>query len=265
MGKEVRYVSSHAWRPLLVFVAIVALLLTVRHFYVPNDFGVHERGYTYGWYRGLSVGDWKWLPIKYQGRESCAECHRKQVVSIRDMPHASIQCENCHGPALDHPSDPAKLTIDTTRELCLRCHASLPYPSSARGGLRSIDPATHNPGQPCVECHSPHQPTLDHLLSPDAGQVHVNATCRPCHQDQVEEIVGMPHEIIYCERCHGPVGNHPSDPPKLAIRETREACLKCHDSKTRHNLGRTCVTCHDPHKSSLQFLRFAPSASEAPE
>jgi predicted CXXCH cytochrome family protein len=257
-------VSSHVWRPLLVVVLIVGVLVVARELYVPNDFGVHARGYTYGWYRERSVLDWKWAEIKYQGSESCRECHQKQVDVIRDMPHASIQCENCHGPALDHPDDPAKLTIDTTRELCLRCHTRLPYPSSARGGLRGIDPAAHNPGRPCVECHLPHQPTLD-LRSTESDAPRMNATCRPCHQDQVEEIVGMPHEIIYCERCHGPARDHPSDPPKLAIRDTRQACLKCHVSKTRHNLGRTCVTCHDPHKSSLQFLRFEPSPSEAPQ
>jgi predicted CXXCH cytochrome family protein len=254
--------SSHALRPLVVALALVALLVVVQRLYVPGDFGVQARGYTYGWYRERSVADWKWAAIKYQGRDFCAECHRDEAGGIRDMPHASIECENCHGPALGHPDDPARLAVDTRRELCLRCHARLPYPSSARGGLRSIDPATHNPDRPCVECHLPHQPTLQNLRSPEPGRRQLNATCRPCHQNQVDEVVGMPHEIIYCERCHGPAGNHPSDPPRLVIDETRKACLKCHVGKTRHNFGRTCVTCHDPHKSSLLFLRFEPSSGE---
>ena len=255
--------SGHVWRPLLVVLVLVAVLIVVRQIYVPDDFGVHARGYTYGWYRSGSVIDWRWMPLQYQGKESCAECHQKQVAQIRDMPHASIQCENCHGPALDHPSDPPKLVIDTSRGLCLRCHARLPYPSSARGGLRGIDPATHHQGRECVECHPPHHPILDDVRAAGSAQGDLNASCRPCHQKQVDDIVGMPHQIIYCERCHGPKGDHPTDPPKLAIERTRSLCLTCHDDKTRHNAGRPCVTCHDPHKSSLQFLQFLPSSGEA--
>ena len=61
--------SSHVWRPLLVVVALVAVLLVVRQIYVPDDFGIHQNGYSYGWYRQASIGDWKWLPVKYQGRD----------------------------------------------------------------------------------------------------------------------------------------------------------------------------------------------------
>ncbi len=68
-----------------------------------------------------------------------------------------IECENCHGPALEHPSDPQKLTIDRSRELCLRCHTYLPYPTSKRAEMKGIDPDQHNPGGECVGCHNPHQ------------------------------------------------------------------------------------------------------------
>ena len=250
--------SSHVWRPLLVVVALVAVLLVVRQIYVPDDFGVHANGYSYGWYRQASIGDWKWLPIKYQGSKSCEPCHPKQVRQRDGTPHVAIQCENCHGPATDHPDDPAKLPIDRTRALCLRCHVKLQYPSSARGGLRGIDPSSHHPGQQCVACHPPHKPTLTGLQTPQPHQRHGNEYCRPCHQDQVDAFVGMPHQIVYCETCHGYAGNHPTDPAKLKIDETRALCLGCHTDKRRHNVDHTCVTCHDPHKASLQFLRFQP-------
>ena len=250
--------SRHVWRPLLVVLALVALLFVFRYFYVPDDFGVHEPGFTYGWYREQNIFDWQGVAIKYQGRESCKPCHQKQVDAISGMPHAIIQCENCHGPAMDHPSDSAKLSIDRTRELCLRCHAKLAYPSSARGGLRGIDPATHHPDRACVECHDPHHPALTNLQSPTSTGRHGNDFCRSCHQLQVDTVKGQPHEIVYCESCHGPARNHPSSPAKLSIDKTRNLCLKCHVDKWRHNLGRECVTCHDPHKSSLQFLQFLP-------
>lgn len=237
---------------------LIGLLLLVRQLYVPSDFGVHEAGYTYGWYREKNVGDWKRAEVKYQGKETCFRCHAKQAESISFMPHAVIQCENCHGPALDHPTDPQKLPIDPTRELCLRCHAKLPYPSTARGELRGIDPEAHNPGRPCVDCHSPHEPRLENLPSrPDVGR-RESEYCRSCHREQVDLVAGTPHDIVYCESCHGPAKNHPSDPEKLSINTTRALCLKCHVDKTRHNLGHACVTCHDPHDSDLQNLQFLP-------
>ncbi len=252
--------KNHALRPLLVVIVIVLAVFVVRHYYVPSDFGVHSNGYMYGWYRGRDTWDWKLVTVKYQGKQTCTPCHRAQVDVISGTPHAIIQCENCHGPAQDHPSDPAKLTVDRSRALCLRCHTKLAYPSSARGGLRGIDPATHHPGVACVVCHDPHHPNLTSRQAPKSALPHGNEYCRSCHQAVVDSVVGMPHAIIYCEDCHGPAGNHPTDPAELRIDKTRGLCLRCHVDKTRHNPGRECVTCHDPHKSSLQFLQFLPSA-----
>jgi predicted CXXCH cytochrome family protein len=258
MYRERAPVSGHVWRPVLVVVAVVVLLLVVREAYVPSDFGVHEGGYTYGWYRERSIGDWKWATVKYQGKDSCAPCHDMQVSHVSGTPHAGIQCENCHGPAEDHPSDPKTLPTDRSRELCLRCHAKLPYPSSARGGLRGVDPEAHHPEQTCVECHLPHEPTLTDVQSKTSSGRHGNQYCRPCHQANVDAIKGMPHEVIFCESCHGKARNHPTDPPKLEIDRTRDLCVNCHVDEWDHNVGRACVTCHDPHKSSLQFLQFLP-------
>jgi predicted CXXCH cytochrome family protein len=250
--------SSHVWRPVLVVIALVVLLFIFRQWYVPDDFGVHANGFSYGWYRQSSLLDWRWLPTKYQGRDTCSTCHQKEYDDLHGMPHVVIQCENCHGPATDHPKDPEKLPIDRSRGLCLRCHAKLAYPSTSRGGLRGIDPARHHPGEQCASCHNPHKPLLTGLATPGPHDRHDNSTCRPCHQDQVDVIQGMPHEIVYCESCHGYAGNHPTRPAKLTIDTRRTLCLKCHVSKRDHNAGRPCVTCHDPHKSSLQFLRFQP-------
>ena len=50
---------SHVFRPVLVVVAFIVILVIVRQLYVPSDFGVHERGYTYGWYRASSIEDGK--------------------------------------------------------------------------------------------------------------------------------------------------------------------------------------------------------------
>lgn len=114
----------------------------------------------YGWHRRGNEDDWKAFKVKYKTAEYCKDCHTANYEALRQSPHAVIQCENCHGPALDHPSEPARLTIDRSREQCLRCHFPLPYPTSARADIRGVDPALHNPGIECALCHNPHRPNL---------------------------------------------------------------------------------------------------------
>ncbi len=145
-------------RPLIVVIGIVALILAARVFYVPKDFGVHERGYMYSWYRKANEEDWKKIKVKYQGKEFCKDCHADKYDSIKGTPHKIIQCENCHGPAGDHPDNPPKLALDKSRAQCLRCHFPLPYPSSGRAKIKGIDPDKHNPDIECSTCHNPHKP-----------------------------------------------------------------------------------------------------------
>jgi hypothetical protein len=148
----------HVLRPFFVFLAFVTIVLIVRFFYVPKDFGIHERGYMYGWHRKSNEEEWKQVKVKYQGMEYCKDCHPDNYKNLMGSPHAIIQCENCHGPAIDHPLEPLKLSIDRSRELCLRCHTYLPYPTSNRSNIRGIDPDKHNPGIECSMCHNPHKP-----------------------------------------------------------------------------------------------------------
>ena len=154
-----RVLKNHLLRPLMVVILIVIILVVVRELVVPGDFGVHDTGFTYGWYRQGNIEDWKQVTVKYQGKDYCSTCHKDKVDQIADTPHAIIQCENCHGPAVDHPSTVPKLVVDTSREQCLRCHATLPYAASGRTVIKGIDPDNHNPGIACANCHNPHQPT----------------------------------------------------------------------------------------------------------
>ncbi|OGQ95859.1 MAG: cytochrome C [Deltaproteobacteria bacterium RIFOXYD12_FULL_57_12] len=153
--------KNHVWRPLIVALVGIALLLTARAVMVPKDFGVNGRSFTYGFYRKGNVDDWKNFKVKYRGKEYCVECHDDKVTENLASPHKVIECENCHGPAVDHPETPATLPVDRTRELCLRCHAHLAYPQSNRAKMPAISPDEHNPGIDCVECHNPHNPDLE--------------------------------------------------------------------------------------------------------
>ena len=163
--------KNSVWRPILVVLAIVAAILVARVFVVPKDFGVGPRGYRFSWHRVGNEKDWKKVEVKYQGSEYCLSCHPDNYNSIKASKHQNIQCENCHGPAVQsgpdgkpigsHPDQIAKLPIDRSRELCLRCHnANLAYPSSGRENMLTVDPNEHNPGNACVDCHNPHSPSF---------------------------------------------------------------------------------------------------------
>lgn len=155
--------KGHVFRPLYVVIGLVVIILIVRYFYVPANFGIQERGYMYGLHNKDNEQFWKDFKVKYKGSEYCKDCHNDKYDSISKTPHAIIQCENCHGPAIDHPENPQKLTVDKSREQCLRCHSYLPYPTSDRSKIRGIDPDSHNPGTECVMCHNPHKPSLEGL------------------------------------------------------------------------------------------------------
>lgn len=150
--------GNHIWRPFYLALCIVLLILIVRAFVVPQDFGIQERGYMYGWHRLGNEQEWKHVAVKYRTSAYCKECHGAIWADLQRSPHARIMCENCHGPALGHPQDPPTLTINRKRTLCLRCHSRLPYKTSGRGAIRGIDPETHNPEAECVLCHYPHNP-----------------------------------------------------------------------------------------------------------
>ena len=155
--------KNHVLRPLWVVLVTIALILVARHFMVPDDFGVQGESFTYNYHRLSNVDEWKDFKVKYKGREYCQECHEENVVENNSSQHSTIQCENCHGPAIDHPDDPESLTIDTSRGLCLRCHTYLAYPGSQRGDLPGIDPEEHNVDTKCSECHNPHNPDLEQM------------------------------------------------------------------------------------------------------
>ena len=155
--------KSHVWRPLFVVLAIVVMILLVRLFYVPDDFGSQERGYTFGYHRLGNEQEWKDFPSAYQYSDYCAGCHGDKVETVGRSMHGMIACENCHGAAGNHPVDPPKLVIDSSRELCVRCHAELVMPSSDRDRLPGINPQTHNAGIECSVCHNPHNPSLQEM------------------------------------------------------------------------------------------------------
>lgn len=154
--------KRHVLHPLWVAVGVVGLIFLARLALVPEDFGVHGESFTYNYHRLGNVDEWKNFPVKYQGSDTCRECHKDKVRTHRRSPHKRVQCENCHGPAANHPDDIEFLPLNRERGMCLRCHADLDYPaSSARSYLPAIVDRHHKRGRECVTCHNPHDPRED--------------------------------------------------------------------------------------------------------
>lgn len=150
--------KNHLWRPLLVIVILIALVLIARAALIPADFGIWERGYMYGWHRKANEAQWRDVKVRYRGVASCRECHQDKYAALLGSPHHNIGCENCHGAAPGHPQDPLGYSIDRSRSLCIRCHAALPYANTIRGAIRGINPEEHYFPAECVMCHIPHNP-----------------------------------------------------------------------------------------------------------
>lgn len=153
--------KSHVLRPLWVVIGVIGLILIARYFVVPPDFGIYERGFMYSFHRKSNEKEWEAFKVKYRTRQYCKDCHSDKYDTIMSSKHRIIQCENCHGPAIDHPENPPKLVINKKRSLCIRCHTYLPYPTSQRAKIKGIDPKKHNTGMECVTCHNPHKPDME--------------------------------------------------------------------------------------------------------
>lgn len=149
----------HVLRPVGLAIAVVAGILIARVFLVPDDFGVHGESFTYNYHRLGNVQEWKDFPVKYQGAQYCRKCHRRNARAVEaSTAHSGIICENCHGPGAGHPDEVEKLTIDTSREQCLRCHALLDYPNNGRAAVPGVVDQEHMRRKDCIQCHNPHDP-----------------------------------------------------------------------------------------------------------
>lgn len=87
--------------------------------------------------------------------------------------------------------------------------------------------------------------------------------CFECHQDIQDLKEQDVHSGIHCETCHGPGQKHvvSGEAKDLLKPSGREFCGSCHTKNaakrqdavfqvdlTKHNVGKNCVECHNPHQ-----------------
>lgn len=89
--------------------------------------------------------------------------------------------------------------------------------------------------------------------------------CYDCHDDIVDTKAESHHKGLTCEVCHGPAIQHVDAPDEFTpdAPRGRGGCSSCHGYNPsrpsgfpqiiteRHNPGKACMTCHDPHNPLL--------------
>ncbi len=181
---------------------------------------------------------------QYAGAESCKDCHKEIYSSWETSAHwqqtykeggiAKHGCEDCHGAAASHVSDPtdtSKLFLfknASAKEIdarCLECHA---------GGtqhMNAINSVHGKNGVSCIACHSPHHGNESNFLLVKAQP----ELCYTCHLAKKAEF-DMPFHhrvnegLVQCTDCHNPHGTvRPHQVRTSAAQD--EVCFKCHTDK----------------------------------
>jgi len=234
-------------RLLVIFVIIMTSFLVFRKLMISENFG------EFGHYPPAAVDSLMSQEMKYAGHNSCNDCHDDIVDIKKASQHINVNCEACHGPALDHV---ASFEGDETilpfapreRGYCPLCHK---YDPAKPTGFPQIDPIMHNPGKPCIKCHDPHAPDPPSV----PGQ------CSACHQGIARTKALSPHSVLECTQCHITPEEHRSNPhmARAGKPSTRADCGFCHSDMADsdksipridldiHGEGYICWQCHYPH------------------
>lgn len=193
------------------------------------------------WEQTAHAGAWHTLEASGSSRELCESCHSVSSrgnhvtetnvgwVATKDPRYQDVQCESCHGPGLNHVTNPdapgnkplAPLAVGTDLTLgCGQCHSGVHRPfvedwqASAHGNLRPAQ-AT-NPA--CSECH-------------EAKAVLEAWGVKATFMEQEDQSTLLP---ITCAVCHDPHDARNEGQLRFAMSEPvveRNLCMKCHHKR----------------------------------
>lgn len=154
---------------------------------------------------------------------------------VQDTVYYDVQCENCHGPGLDHVTAPDAPKSASNPPLA---HIGVPYDTlPAGGGPHAVDTATIARSTSCGACHNQNSgpgvrayeewAASGHAWVVEAGNPASpagNASCQSCHEAK-GILAAWGVTANYAERGQS---NVPAN-----------------------WLGQTCAVCHDPHGSAV--------------
>jgi predicted CXXCH cytochrome family protein len=205
------------------------------------------------WQETAHAGAWDDLQSSGAAQEVCEGCHsvgaRGNLVTeenvgwtaTADARYHDVQCESCHGPGLEHVTNP-----DATQPL-----ASLVVGVDLTSG--------------CGECHSgAHQPFVEEWASSRHGDMNpfpqTRAGCIACHEargifaawgikaDYIEKNGSAPIPIT-CPVCHDPHDRSNPNQLRFPIDEPNvetNLCMKCHQRRSVPDLSNPSQAPHSP-------------------
>lgn len=233
----------------ILFVILGGLLITARHYLIPETFG------DIGHYRAAAIDLNASRPLAYAGREECETCHSDKVLMHDQGNHRTVSCEVCHDAAAAHVENPTEVKPPAPRDrgYCPLCHG---YNASRPTGFPQIDPVSHNPVLACINCHNPHAP-----VPPRVPQ-----ECAACHGEIAKTKAFSKHAMLGCTQCHEVKQQHKVTPTasKPTKPQTRDACGRCHSTEAdsgpqvlrvdlaTHWSRYVCWQCHYSHYPEAQ-------------
>ena len=204
---------------ILALLAIIGFTV-VRFLTLPESWG------KYGHYRANAVNEEMARKPVYQGADTCKGCHiqkgkRGIYPGYKDWSsgkHGVVNCENCHGPGNEHviKHGTTTITINTSPEICLRCHLQLPARPSTSSPFPQpqIELEKHMKGKSnitCIKCHNPHHPDLKPKEAPatsePAGKETVTNEVKPAGKEVAVSKIGRQVYEDKCVVCHGAKGD----------------------------------------------------------
>ncbi len=216
-------------------------------------------------------------------REStaCLDCHAGQDTTMAGTPHwagtthdgaeARIACTDCHAGSRKHWEEdpeanpmpnPAKVGATAEARICSGCHENSHQQNMLEKNVHAAN------GIACSSCHSVHGSKRLSLLRASQSQL-----CMSCHP-RVEAEFAKPYRhpvaegVIECTECHLTLDRT----TRALSNNGTNVCLNCHgefsgpfpyehpatlDHSTEEG---GCLTCHDPHGSSLPRMLKQPYA-----
>ncbi|MBI2346887.1 MAG: cytochrome C [Deltaproteobacteria bacterium] len=154
----------HLVRAGAALIGAALLFFVVRALVMPKSFG------RFGHFRGDNIAEQAAIPAVHGAPEACAECHMEVAETKVAGKHASVPCQDCHGPLALHITEAGKEQMPMHRSftLCARCHQQLAARPAAFPQIDLMehldvvgaghDALTTNEAI-CFDCHRPHSPS----------------------------------------------------------------------------------------------------------
>lgn len=198
---------------------------------------------------------------------ACGQCHAvSEAGNAVDVPagfaatgeerYHDVQCESCHGPGLDHVSNP------------LESNAPLAALNVCDPNTNNVCPDLVNDNEGCAECHSSsHRPFAEewdlsrHGSGANRPTYRTRAECAACHNGEgalkawgvntefVEKGLGEGIGVT-CAVCHDPHSADNSGQLRFAVGVAdvdTNLCMKCHQRRSVPDLGTGGTSTSGPH------------------